>query len=560
MNKFFLQLNFIWVLSLVSASVLLGQVTVEGSVSNIQHKNILVSVYSEGSHQLVPVGADGKFLAQLPRFEECLVSVYSANTQAKTYSINTDQTASEPIKLFVSMAGEKPNQNNIQINGPEKRYVTDGYAYKTESFNLDNVKDKVNFASIMSQLSSDLRAFYLHKKLPEEQIGITTNTNEATIRKSEHKLGQEIFNLLNKKRAQEKFLKEITATYSQDNSSGLVRCQLEYKLLKAEATYAKTSYDLAMRTYEKEKIIVRRAENNNRTPSTRKMLEAESKMKKLEKEKDIAAITLTNKQADCWEIDAQQQLDAELEKGETADMAFVKIKRLEINNVRMTSRLQNAKKLYKQHNLLANDLTGRDRVVELANAQKYISQQEEIKLYQSENRLASWKLKNETDKRYNKQVKLAQEAFLKQREIAFQAEMAYLEHMWHLRDTPSVKGVLDDVFARQNDLLDVVQTNRPELEEPEIEEETRTDAELLSNIKIESNTRDDSRSKKLTFKQDYYEIIENDKGRKYFKNGNPITKLTYEFETKRKFGEILENVKEEERRKRLWDLFKKRIQ
>jgi len=253
-------------------------------------------------------------------------------------------------------------------------------------------------------------------------------------------------------------------------------------------------------------------------------------------------------------------LDIELKKGEAADQAYVSAKRLDINNIRMTSRLQNARKLYKQHNLLANDLTGRDRVVQLANAQKYISQQEEIKLYQAENNLKKWKIKNEQDKIYNSQVELANTAFLKQRENAFQAEMAYLEHIWHLREIPNVKGVLDDIFARQNDLLDVVQTNRPDVEEPIEEAEEITDAELLSKIKIESNTRDGGRSKKLTFEQDYYEIKENDKGRTYFKNGKPITRITYEFETKRKFGQILENVKEEERRKRLWDLFKKRIQ
>ena len=542
-------------------SGLQAQVTIEGSVSNVQQKNVLVSVYSEGSHQLVPVGGDGRFVAQLPRFEECLISVYSANTQAKTYSVNTDMVATEPIKLFVTLSGEKPAKNNIQINGPENRYVTDGYAYKTEKFNLDNVKDKAKFASLMSELNTNLRDFYIKKILPKEQIGITTNTNEVAIRKSEHKLGQEIFELLNKKRAQEAFLKSVNNDYKQDNSEGVDRCQLEYKLLKAEATFAKTSFVLAQRTFEKEKVMVRRMENNNRTANTRKLLDAEKKMKQLEKEKDIAVITLINKQADCWEIDAQAKLDAEIAKGDAADMALIKTKRLDINNVRMTSRLQNAKKLYKQHNLLANDLTGRDRVVQLANAQKYISQQEDIKLFQAENNLQKWKIKNEKEKRFNKQVELAEKAFLEQREWAFQAEMAYLEHMWHLREVPTVNGVLDDVFTRQNELLEVVHSERPELllaEEPK--EETRTDAELLANIKIESNTRDDSRTKKLTFKQDYYEIIEKGNKREYLKNGVPISKLTYEFETKRKFGEILENVREEERRKRLWDLFKKRIQ
>jgi len=366
--------------------------------------------------------------------------------------------------------------------------------------------------------------------------------------------------MLTRKRMQEKNLASVKARYELDNSEGIPRCKIEYAYLKAEATYIKTSFELAKLEYQKEKLIVRRYEKNNQNANTRKMLMAEEKQNRLEKEKEIASITLTNKQADCWELDAQEKLDIELEKGEAADQAYVSAKRLDINNIRMTSRLQNARKLYKQHNLLANDLTGRDRVVQLANAQKYISQQEEIKLYQAENNLKKWKIKNEQDKIYNSQVEQANTAFLKQRENAFQAEMAYLEHIWHLREIPNVKGVLDDIFARQNDLLDVVQTNRPDVEEPIEEAEEITDAELLSKIKIESNTRDGGRSKKLTFEQDYYEIKENDKGRTYFKNGKPITRITYEFETKRKFGQILENVKEEERRKRLWDLFKKRIQ
>lgn len=538
-----------------------AQVTVLGNVTNVGQRNILVSVYSEGSHQLVPVGGDGKFVCNLPRFEECLIAIYSAQSDAKTFSVNTDMAASEPIKLFVSLDGEAPRKENLRMNGPVKRYVTDGYAYKTEEFNLDNVTDKPKFAALMSQLGNNISDFYLDKKLPEERLSITTNTNDAAIRKSEHRLGQEIYLLLNKKRAQAKNLKEVQEKYELDNSKGVPRCKTEYALLKAEATYTKTSYLLAKAEYQKENLIIRRIENTSKTSASRKMREAEKKMKVLEKENEIAGLTLINKQADCWELDAQAKLEKELEKGDAADLTFVKTKRLDINNIRMTSRLQNAKLLYKQHNLLANDLTGRDRVVQLANAQKYISQQEEIKLYQAENHLEIWKIKNETEKRYNKQVEMAKTAFLKQREYAYQAEMAYLEHMWHLREKPSVKGELDDIFTRQNELLDIIQIVRPEItnvDEPAAE--SMTDAELLSNIKIESSTRENSRSKKLTFKQDYYEIVENDKGRKYYKNGAAITKLTYEFETKRKFGEILENVREEDRRQRLWDLFKKRIQ
>jgi len=537
-----------------------AQIMVSGSISNMQARNILVSIYSEGTHQLIVVEGDGKFEAELPRFEECLLVVYGAKTQPITYSFDTEQGATEPIKLFVNLSGEQPEKESVRIDGPIKRYSTDGYAYTTDKFNLDNVKDKPKFAILMSKMSVDLKAFYKDRVLPKERLGLNTTSNDAVHRKSEHRLGQEIYETLNRKRMQEKNLVAVKASYEADHSAGIERCQVEYTYLKAEATYIKTSYELARLEYEKEKLIVRRYENNSRSASTRKMLQAEEKRDRLEKEKEIAGITLINKQADCWELDAQAKLDKEIGKGDAADQAKIAIKRLDINNIRMTSRLQNAKKLYKEYNLLANDLTGRDRVVELANAQKYISQQEEIKLYQAENILEKWKIKNESEPIYGRQVEAANVAFLKQREDAFQAEMAYLEHIWHLRETPSVKIVLDDIFARQNDLLDIVQANRPQLNEPATVAETESDAELLSKIKIESNTREDSRTKTLTFDQDYYEITDDGTSRQYFKNGKPITRITYEFETKRQFGEILENVKDVERRSRLFDLFKKRIQ
>jgi hypothetical protein len=547
-------------LSIATYSISHAQIIVNGNVGNMLGRNILVSIYSEGTHQLIEVEGDGKFVAELPRFEECLIVVYGAKTQPITYSFDTQQGATEPIKLSINLNSEQPKEESVRIDGPQKRYTTDGYAYTTAKFNLDNVKDKPKFALLMSKMSVDLKTFYKDRVLPKERLGLNTTSNDAVARKSEHRIGQEIYETLNRKRMQEKNLAKIKAQYTADHSAGMERCQVEYTYLKAEATYIKTSYELAKLEYEKEKLIVRRNENNGRSASTRKLIEAEKKRDRLEKEKEIAGITLINKQADCWELDAQAKLDLEMQKGDAADQTMVSVRRLDINNIRMTSRLQNAKKLYKEYNLLANDLTGRDRVVELANAQKYIAEQEEIKLYQAENTLEKWKIKHQAENIYGRQVEAANNAFLKQREDAFQAEMAYLEHIWHLLEKPGLEPIVEDIFARQNDLLAIVQPNRPILEQPVAVAETETDAELLAQIRIESNTREDSRTKKLTFDQDYYEIIDDGTSRQYFKNGKPITRITYEFETKRQFGEILENVKDVERRSRLFDLFKKRIQ
>lgn|GEM_PF-2652447 len=547
-------------LSIATYSISHAQIIVNGNVGNMLGRNILVSIYSEGTHQLIEVEGDGKFVAELPRFEECLIVVYGAKTQPITYSFDTQQGATEPIKLSINLNSEQPKEESVRIDGPQKRYTTDGYAYTTAKFNLDNVKDKPKFALLMSKMSVDLKTFYKDRVLPKERLGLNTTSNDAVARKSEHRIGQEIYETLSRKRMQEENLAKIKAQYTADHSAGMERCQVEYTYLKAEATYIKTSYELAKLEYEKEKLIVRRNENNGRSASTRKLIEAEKKRDRLEKEKEIAGITLINKQADCWELDAQAKLDLEMQKGDAADQTMVSVRRLDINNIRMTSRLQNAKKLYKEYNLLANDLTGRDRVVELANAQKYIAEQEEIKLYQAENTLEKWKIKHQAENIYGRQVEAANNAFLKQREDAFQAEMAYLEHIWHLLEKPGLEPIVEDIFARQNDLLAIVQPNRPILEQPVAVAETETDAELLAQIRIESNTREDSRTKKLTFDQDYYEIIDDGTSRQYFKNGKPITRITYEFETKRQFGEILENVKDVERRSRLFDLFKKRIQ
>jgi len=132
-----------------------AQIMVNGSISNMQGRNILVSIYSEGTHQLIEVEGDGKFDAELPRFEECLIVVYGAKTQPVTYSFDTTQGATETVKLFVNLNSEQPDKESVRIDGPQKRFTTDGYAYTTAKFNLDNVKDKPKFAVLMSNMSVD---------------------------------------------------------------------------------------------------------------------------------------------------------------------------------------------------------------------------------------------------------------------------------------------------------------------------------------------------------------------------------------------------------------------
>ena len=551
-----------------------GQVLVEGKLMSSKGSNLLISVFSEDSHQLVPVSGNGAYQASLPRFEECLLVFYSYNTKPKIYSFNTEEGSAAPITLDVQLVGEKPGKAERLQSGPSKRYAGNGSTFVASKFNLDEVKDKAAFASLMATVSTSLFDFYNKNVLPPEKIGYTTNNKEGLIRKSEHKLGEEIYLLLTKKRALIEHLEGLRIQYENlDFNNERKACNFEFTLLKKEATLAKVEFNLSEKEWLKEKLLVRRRENAGANASNKKVISSEKKKENKRKAYEIASLNMKNKQADCWELKLQQEIDLEASKGVSADLERIEIRKIEINNVRMKKRYENARQLYLQHNSLANDVTGRDRVVQLANAQKYIAEQAQIKLYQSENDLAKWKLKANSDPNLNKQVNMANQEFLKQREYAFQAEMAYLEHMWYLREKPQVKDVLDELFTRQNGLLALEKINRPEeLEEQEditAADETPagsasnepSDAEILANVRIESTSTELGRTKKLIFKQDYYEIVVDKKGNKtYRKNGKAVTKLTYEFETKRKFGDILENVKVEERRKKLWDLFKKRIQ
>ncbi len=566
MNKF----GFLLLIMLSLHFSVSAQVELEGKVNVTNAEQIYFSVFAEGSHRLYRLEKNGKFSCRLPRYEECIIAFYEKNSQPKTISINTEVGASSGIKLNLSLAAGKPKSNQKITVAPHKRYISNGSSYTPQSFDLDKVKDKTGYALLMSKVSKGLEKFYSTGSLPSQETSYSSNMTVAELRKSEHRLGQEIFLLLKKKKALETQVRDLNAKRNAELVSSFKECEQDFTILKKEASLKNVVHELAKKELDKEKMQARRLEEKGGTNTRDKVRKASQHMLNTRMQYEVAALNMKNKQSDCWEFKMQQEIDAKIQAGVAYDDPEILVKQLEISNVRFSKRLENAKELYQYHNRLANDLTDRDRLVSLANAQKYIAEKEELKLFQLENKLKAWRYKDGGTGKFDRQINGALKRVDRQWEIAYQAEMGYLEHMWHLRRHPVVEYKdIDNLYNRQSGLLAVYPFRKDPpkeddisavINDPEIPKPKASTEEILANVRVEETT--DSRGAVKTVRMDdvdVYEIIEDKKGnRRYIKNGKPITKLTYVFETKRQFGRIIENVTIEDSKSTIWDLFKKK--
>ena len=525
-----------------------AQVPVEGVLHWRGESPAYVSVYAKDSHQLIPLKKDGKFACRLPRFEECILIFYQKNSYPKSISINTDQAAASGIEIRLTLdQGEPEGGHNFRI-GPVQRFAASGNRYQAKKFDLDNVSDKTLYGELMAKATTAIRRFYDEGIVPSQLMGVTSNMDVSSYRKSEHRLGQEIYMLLQKKRALENLLTNLRAKQKNTVALTVKDCDIDLTLLKKEASLARINFDLAAKEADREKIKVRKAEETGRQIPPDKVRETTLDMQQKRRFYEVASLNMKNKQADCWELRLQREIEDEINAGRSANDEVIKIKKLDINDIRMQQRLENAQQLRTHHNALAMDLTGRDRHVQLAYTQKYIAEIEQVRYFQADNNVKRWEHKDRKQNKYDRQIEQAKKRREELREIAWQADMGYHEHMWHLRERPDLEETdSEDIFEVQTGLLALHSFKRKKLEEETETIEDIADSNQVAGVEVEELNDTRGKVRKIKLKDDYYEIIEDQNGkRKYFKNGSPVTKLTYAFETKRQFGKLLENVKTEE--------------
>ncbi len=546
---------FLFFLFVLGNCSLAAQVPVTGVVTSIAESPIYLSVYWKNTHQLIRAGKRGKFEFRLAGYEECLVAIYQEGTYPKVVSLNTFVDSKQKLQFKLKLS-EKQKKDELDFNtAPVKRILATSSGQQNVTFELDAIEDKLNFSQLMMNLSKDLQKFYVQGILPSERIAYESNISAGALGKSEHRIGVEIYDLLQKKKALEELLKkeEAKAAEGQD-------CAQESIRLKASAQRARIVSDLSFKRLDREKLRFRRRQAAEKSVSAQAILVAQKNAETNRRRYEIAALKLRNQQIDCWEDRLQKSLTQDQQDGKSLGAEELALRQLELSDVRYQRRIENAIQLYEQHQALSKTFTGRDRVVELAKSQKHISDQEQLRFQQKENAVKRWELKAKTQPALKSQVAIARKAKARQREIAYQAEMAYLEHMWHLRDQPGMQDTADELYQQSSGLA-AIAAFRSSPQEQQVADLERFKKSLDRRLKLTSTTDDRGTIKQVRFEEDAYEIVIDKKGRKrYFKNNKPITKLTYAFETKRLFGVILKNIRYEETSKAgLFDFFRQKL-
>lgn len=522
-----------------------------------------VTAFAEKDKKTVEFN-NGSASIELIRYTQYVVAVYQKGRKPYVISLDTEK-ASRQVNVNAEIRSGKATTEDYS---PVLHYSNQGGRYSGRQFDLDKVRDKPSFGARMQEANEDVKRFFSTGKMPYVNKKRAGFKDDSSMRKTEHMIGQEIYKLLGKKRALEMDLdrlraKGYTNVYPDaDMDKQKYACQDNLNLLRREKQYYDVNYRLAKSELEKTEVMMNKRIKKGETYSEKDLQKSRDKLSLAKQQHEAAELNYANKKTDCWELG----LRADMSK--TVNNAEKKILEIEINNIRLYQRKQNARRLYKLHNKMAMDVTERDRLVELAKAQKFVSDHAKAKVSISQNKIMKLKIEDGGRGVNAAKISAAKKELAKNEELAFQAEMGYLEHMWNLRQRDDLDGdFVEDLYLRQNKLLELKKF--PERVNPEdfvegydpdgsFMEQAMALFDSFVKITKKSDTRGDIDV--VTFKDDYYEIVMDANGNKsYFKNDKPITALTYRFETIEKYGEFLENIRiEPEKRSKFLDFFKKR--
>lgn len=545
---------------------LIGQVKLNLKVSGLKGSNpAYVTAFSEKDKKTERI-SKGAASLELIRYSQYVVVVYQKGRKPYVVSLDTEK-ATRQLEANVFLEDGKIIQKDYS---PVLHYSNIGGRYSGRSFDLDEVRDKPAFGSQMQEANEDIKRFYTTNQLPTISKERSGFQDDKSMTKTEHNIGQDIYKLLGKKRALELDLERISQNGfkevypDSDPATRISACEYNLNILRREKQYYEVSYKLAKSEVEKTEVMVNKQIKKGGAYSEKELKIKRSKLEFAKKEFDVADLNYKNKKTDCWEMNLRADMES------TMDPAQKQVLELEINDIRLYQRKQNAKRLYTIHNQMAMDVTERDRLVQLAQAQKFVSDHAKARVALIQNKIKKLEIKDKGTGQLKSKIASAKQDLIKRQEQAFQAEMGYLEHMWNLRTRADLDGqFVDDLYFRQTKLLNLEKApdrNRTEdfVEGYDSGSSIIEQSDALFNAVVTLSTKKDSRGdvQEVKFNDDFYEIVMDSKGTKtYYKNGKPITALTYRFETIKKYGEYLNNVRvEESKRPKFLDFFKRKTE
>ncbi|MGK0390353.1 MAG: hypothetical protein ACI94Y_003105 [Maribacter sp.] len=506
----------------------------------------------------------GSVSLELIRYTQYIVVIYQKGRKPYVISLDTEK-ASRQVNVNTNLQSGKATTKDYS---PVLHYSNKSGRYSGRQFDLDKVRNKPSFGVRMQEANEDIKRYFSTGEMPYIDNKRDGFKDDSSMRKTEHMIGQEIYKLLGKKRALELDLQRLNEkgyknVYPDaDMNSKKDACQANLNILRREKQYYNISYKLAKSELEKTEVMMNKRIKKGEIYAEQELRKSRSKLAFAKQESEASDLNYANKKTDCWELG----LRADMSK--TVNNAEKQILEIEINNIRLYQRKQNARRLYTLHNKMAMDVTERDRLVELAKAQKFVSDHAKARVSISQNKIIKLKIKDGGRGVNASKIISARKELTKNEELAFQAEMGYLEHMWNLRSSADFDGdFVEELYLRQNKLLELKkfpERTNPEdfIEGYDPDGSFMEQALALFDSFVKISKKSDTRGgiEVMTFKDDFYEIVMDTNGNKtYFKNDKPVTALTYRFETIKKYGEFLKNIHiVPEKRSKFLDFFKKR--
>jgi hypothetical protein len=559
-------------------------VQIKGTVMGLTGKSAFVSVVTATDHKLYNIAPNGSYNCMVKPFTEYVLAFYAQGNHPQLFSINTDNAPKTVLEVNLQLATGKPEKQQLMMVAPTGRYYYAAGGFKNSVFDLDQVRDKMNFGQAIAKAFQVINQFYETGKVETNKANVSAfDIPVATKGKTEHELGDEIAALLVRKEQLEQN-KISLATSLKDYLTGQTsaneqeqECIRQADLLKNNTSIANIQVDIAQRRVQQMELRIKRTTSaDEQTGLAKELYKLKDKLEAAQTNREIATLEYENKTADCQlsklltTIETQKNQESAMRKSDT-EIATLE---LEADNLRLKKWHDNSRALAEKYNKAANYVTGRERKVQLAVAQHYVAQEMEARLRLAENKLGN--LRSTKNAQNQSLITAVEKEVESLRQRAYQARMGYEEHMWHLRDEADMNpDIVNKVFVDNSKLLTLNPIVRPEPEvvatTPDTESastsniltfeelEAMTDDEIIAAAVAINDEEEPAKGTTRTVKimGESYEIVVNTKGeKKYFKNNKPVTALTYRFETVRKFGQFLENIRYEDRKVRLIDKFR----
>jgi hypothetical protein len=506
------------------------------------------SILRQGEHTTGSLKSAQPEEIPLQRLQEYAIAIYADGYMPMLLSLSTNDILQQSLPIEVRLkklsAGEEPlNFTTTRSASTLQRQLV------IENFDLENVNQRSAAIMALSEARKILGDFYTHGKLSAPFQKRSDDFSPQKIEESSRSIARQLFNA---EKQLEHFKLQRETLSAQISPANCNTLEAYWRARLAEDKAARDVQDLRLK-YHLANQAKQEMQGERFDQAAYKM--HKNTLDAAQNRYEISMLQSRSQYAECMSRTLQAAIDSLENTGQTSSIE-ARQKRLQIDRARVEEQAAIAYRMYRKHNQQALHFSGREQWEELARAQKQIANYNKAQYLASITKFELSRIDlelNPGNTAYINSLNKAQTEAARWAEVQYQSDMGYAEWMWALRKQLDVASMADDIYVRHNRLMDIA----PLSSRNESTDGTE-DVTLLQDAGLRITVDSTGAERAIRFGEDTYEIIQHSDGTySYRKNDRPVTALTYRFETERLFGEFLNNIKVEENRTGLRDVFRR---